>query len=204
MNGTNIETQIAGVILAAGGSERFGQPKQLLDWLGKPFIYQVTQHALEGGLSPVYIVTGSDGTLIAETVRDFPVQLIPNPAWARGLSTSMQAGLTALPEHCRAVMFLLCDQPQIPSRLIKRLIDHYLEHRAAVTAPKAGGRRGNPLIFAREAFKALKQVSGDKGGRAILDQFEMDEVPWEDERILMDVDCPEDLELLRQAYCTNL
>jgi molybdenum cofactor cytidylyltransferase len=112
----------------------------------------------------------------------------------------MKAGLGELSEGCRAVMFLLGDQPQIPSDLIRQLIERFKRHHAAITAPKVGGRRGNPVLFSQEVFPVLQGVTGDKGGRGIFDQFEVDWLPWADERILLDVDDAEDLIKLRQAY----
>lgn len=192
--------KIAGVILAAGKSERFGQPKQLLDWQGEPFVMSVARHALEGGLSPLLIVTGADHRLVEAAVSELPLKTVYNPRWAEGQSTSMQAGLRALPDDIQAVMFLLSDQPHIPSELIRQLIESYTEHRAPITAPMVGSRRGNPVLFGRETFSALNNVTGDRGGRAILDQFDVDWLICEDERILLDVDSLADLEELRRAY----
>lgn len=194
------DIQIAGVILAAGGSERFGGPKQLLNWQGEPFVTRVARTSLEAGLTPLVVVIGADHQQVETALRGLPLRTVYNPKWSQGQSISMKAGLNALPNDCEGVMFLLSDQPQIPSRLIQQLIDRYMLNRAPITAPKAGGRRGNPVLFGQEAFPALHQVTGDKGGRAVFDQFEVDWLPWEDERILLDVDDDTDLETLREAY----
>jgi molybdenum cofactor cytidylyltransferase len=62
------------------------------------------------------------------------------------------------------------------------------------------GQRGNPLLFSREAFPALANISGDKGGRAVINQFKVDWLSWIDRRILMDVDQAGDYEKLKEAY----
>jgi len=200
MKGNSTESSIAGVILAAGGSERLGEPKQLLQWHGEPFVVHIAHTALEAGLAPLILVTGADNQRVEAAVRELPMKIVFNSRWAQGQSTSMKTGLLALPEDCQAVMFLLSDQPQITSHLIRQLIERYKVDRAPITAPKVGSQRGNPVLFGYETFHALHRVTGDQGGRAILEQFEVDWLPWEDEQILLDVDDAEDLEKLRQAY----
>jgi molybdenum cofactor cytidylyltransferase len=197
---TSQEGCVAGVILAAGSSKRFGEPKQLLKWQGEPFITHIARNVLSVGLGPLILVTGAETKKIEAAVNDLPVKIVYNPDWAQGQSTSMKAGLDALPEGCQAVMFLLGDQPQIPVELLRQLIERYEKHRAPITAPKVGERRGNPVLFSREAFPELQGVTGDQGGRAIFDQFEVDWLPWNDEHILLDVDDEADLEVLRRAY----
>jgi molybdenum cofactor cytidylyltransferase len=97
-------------------------------------------------------------------------------------------------------MFLLSDQPQISSELIRQLMDRYFQNRKSITAPMVNGQRGNPLLFDRSAFSALAEVEGDRGGRAVINRFEVDWLPWIDNRILMDVDSPGDYERLLWAY----
>jgi len=192
--------QTAGVILGAGGSKRMGHPKQLINWQGVPFITQVAINALEAGLKPLLIVTGADQDIIEEALKHLPVHFVHNPNWAAGMSSSMQAGLRALPQNCDSVMFLLSDQPQISPLLIRQLLERYARNQGQITAPMVGGQHGNPVLFGRATFNSLKQVQGDQGGRAVFSQFEVDWLPWMDDRILMDVDKAGDEQALREAY----
>jgi len=199
--------QTAGVILGAGGSKRMGRPKQLINWQGVPFIAQVAITALEAGLMPLIVVTGADQDIIEEALKHFeealkhlPVHFVHNPNWAAGMSSSMQAGLRALPQNCENVMFLLSDQPQISPLLIRQLLERYARNQGQITAPMVGGQRGNPVLFCRAIFNSLMQVQGDKGGRAVFNQFTVDWLPWMDDRVLMDVDKAGDEQALRKAY----
>ena len=192
--------QTAGVVLAAGGSKRMGRSKQLISWQGIPFIAQVAQNALEAGLEPLIVVTGADQELIEKVIGHLPVQFVHNADWASGMSYSMKSGLKALPQHCGSVMFLLSDQPQISPILIRQLLERYAKNRAPITAPMVGGRRGNPVLFGSTTFNALMQVQGDKGGRALFSQFDVDWLPWIDDRVLMDVDEAGDEQSLREVY----
>ena len=193
-------SQVAGVVLAAGGSKRLGQPKQLLDWQGEPFITKIVKTGLASGLRPLVVVAGAERDLVQDAMGDLPIRTVINPDWEAGQAGSMQAGLNALPEDCEAVMFLLGDQPQVSPLLIRQLIERFYRHRKPVTAPWINGQRGNPVLFSRETFSKLRLVSGDQGGRAVIQQFEVDWLPWVDERALLDVDKEEDFNLMLRAY----
>lgn len=93
-----VHERVAGVILAAGGSTRFGQPKQLLDWHGQPFVRAVAKTALKAGLWPVLVVTGANSSSVEAAVQDLDVQVIHNDDWQSGQGSSIKTGiLTFLP-----------------------------------------------------------------------------------------------------------
>ena len=93
--------RITAVILAAGASTRFGQPKQLLDWGGKPFLAHIADVALEAELAPVIVVLGCQAKAASAALGTRPVQAVMNWRWEEGLSTSVRAGLAALPPETR-------------------------------------------------------------------------------------------------------
>ena len=193
-------SRVAGVVLAAGGSKRLGQPKQLLSWQGEPFISKIVKTGLESGLTPLVVVTGAEKELIEGALESLPIRIVANPEWEAGQAGSMKAGLEALPEECDAVMFLLGDQPQVSPLLIRQMIERCYQHRKPVTAPLVNGQRGNPVLFSRDTFDTLRQVTGDQGGRAVIQQFEVDWLPWVDERAMLDVDKEGEFDLLLRAY----
>lgn len=198
-----VHARTAGIILAAGSSERLGEPKQLMDWQGIPFVRQVAQNALEAGLSPVYVILGANQQSISASLKGLPVKIIHNPDWETGQASSMQAGLAALSDETDSAMFLLSDQPQTGSHLIRQLLERYAQNRSPITAPMVNGQRGNPVLFSQVTFKSLKEISGDQGGRKIFTRFEVDWLPWVDERALHDVDQPGDEMLLKQMFFTE-
>ncbi|NLF02572.1 MAG: NTP transferase domain-containing protein, partial [Anaerolineales bacterium] len=105
--------QIAAIILAAGSSSRFGQPKQLVDWQGTPLVTRVASTAWRAGLAPIIVVLGSHAEQVGAAVRRaaLPTQTVMNWRWEQGLSTSVQTGLMALPPSTDAAIFLQSDQP---------------------------------------------------------------------------------------------
>jgi molybdenum cofactor cytidylyltransferase len=183
---------VAGIILAAGGSSRFGQPKPLLDFHGKLFVRAVAESALAAGLSPVVVVTGAKADSVGSAVSDLPLVVSHNPAWQDGQSTSIQVGLRALPSGTGAAIFLLADQPQVPTTVLRALCAAHARTMAPIVAPLVQGQRANPVLFDRLTFPALRSLHGDIGGRAVFSKFPVMYMPWHDEQLLSDVDTSED------------
>ena len=206
---------VAGIILAAGEARRFGQPKQLLDYQGQPFVRTVAKTALASSLSPVVVVTGSNAESVEAALAGLPVTITRNTDWQNGQSSSIQAGLLALRkpslhvcspkfigsgagwESAGAAIFLLADQPQVPSSVLNALTEKHAQTLAPVIAPLVAGRRANPVLFDRSTFPDLMSLAGDVGGRAIFSKYPLLYLPWHDENLLLDVDTPEDLQKLR-------
>jgi molybdenum cofactor cytidylyltransferase len=188
----SVRERAAGIVLAAGGSQRFGQPKQLLTWRGRPFVRSVCETALAAGLDPVVAVLGAYSHEVEVALADLPVSLAQNSHWAEGQSTSARAGLAALPPNAGAAVFLLADQPQVPPELIAALVERRSLTGHPLIAPLVDGRRGNPVLFGWETFAEFVNLSGDEGGRALFRRYDADYIPWLDPAAALDVDTPAD------------
>jgi molybdenum cofactor cytidylyltransferase len=190
---------VAGVILAAGASRRMGRSKQVLLWRGKPLICHVAHTALEAGLAPVVVVTGAEAEGVQAALAGAPVEIVHNPNWAEGQSTSVRVGLQALPPDTTAAIFLLADQPHIPIELVRALIERHAQTRPPIVAPMIEGKRGNPVLFDRSVFPDLMTLHGDAGGRLVFSRYPITCVPWNDPHLLLDVDTLEDYERLLKS-----
>lgn len=189
----------AGIILAAGDSTRFGSPKQLLDWHGKPFIRHIAETALHADLQPVLVITGNHHAEIESCLRDLPVTVIHNPNYKNGQSESIKLGIKNLPNNIGANIFLLADQPQIPVEVIRALKERHSQTLSPIIAPLVlEERRANPVLFDKVTFPDLLQLTGDVGGRAIFDKHKVDYLPWHDDILIFDVDTKEDYERLKR------
>lgn len=188
---------VAGIILAAGESTRFGSPKQLLDWKGKPFVRRVAETALQAGLEPVVVVTGFHHAQVVSALKSLPVIIAHNTGYTQGQSTSIKAGVGALPQNIGSCVFLLADQPQIPVEVIRALTEAHTRSLPPILAPLVlEERRANPVLFDRATFPDLLQLTGDIGGRAIFPKYKVEYIPWHDDILLLDVDKPEDYQRL--------
>lgn len=183
---------VAGIILAAGGSYRFGRPKQLVDWGGKPLVEHVVSIALRAGLSPIVVVTGANGKEIQAVLQHLPVTIVPNTEWKSGQSTSVKAGVMALPPETGGVVFLLVDQPFIHHTLVSALVEKHTQTLSPIVAPQIDGQRGNPILFDRVAFPDLLTLIGDTGGRVLFSRYSPSWILWHDAKSQFDIDTPED------------
>lgn len=126
-----------------------------------------------------------------------PVDIVVNPDWARGQSTSVRAGLAALMENGGAVIFHLADQPGVTPAVIDALIARYEETLAPVVWPEYQGQRGNPVLFDRVTFPQLQELTGDVGGRPVLTAYaradRAERVAVDEPGVLLDIDSPQDL-----------
>lgn len=190
---------VAAVVLAAGGSARFGADlKQLVRFDGETLVHRAARTALQAGLSPVLVVIGCRGEAVAAAVADLPVEIVESPGWQEGQSRSVTAGLTALPAEAEAAIFVPCDQPLLDAATLEGLAATFRDTRAPAVVPVFGGRRGSPVLFARALFGELTRITGDAGGRQVLSRYagRIAQVELEREEPLLDVDTPEDLAAL--------
>lgn len=193
-----VHSRVAAVILAAGGSARFGSPKQLARWRGKTFIEQAVDTALASSARPVVVVLGAEVERCRAVLADRPIEVVVNETWMQGQSTSMQAGLAALPANIGGAVFFLVDLPGVAPDLIDRLLQRHRETLAPLVWPEFEGRRGNPILFDRSLFLELRQVRGDTGGKPVLLRYQdrAERVVVSDKSILQDFDRPEGLAAL--------
>jgi len=110
--------KIAAVILAAGGSSRFGKTKQLLSWGSANVINASIRAALLAEFDPIVVVLGADAERIRSTIKISAIQVVINEDWRTGQSSSLRAGIESLPADINGAIFMLADQPQINVHLL--------------------------------------------------------------------------------------
>jgi molybdenum cofactor cytidylyltransferase len=180
------------VLLAAGGSKRFGAPKLLESWGGVPILRQVVEMVLASGIDPAVVVLGANFEKLRASIADLPIRIIENTAWQEGQSTSLKLGLRELQEACEAVIFVLGDMPEVGQDTLAQLVSTHRKTLHSIIAPSTGGRLGNPVLFDQRTFDDLLSLEGDHGGRALFERYPPFPVKGT-EGILFDIDSPDDL-----------
>jgi molybdenum cofactor cytidylyltransferase len=163
--------KIGAVILAAGGSSRFGQPKQLLPFRGKTLIRTIIDAACEAGCSPVVVVIGSNGETIHPEVAHANVLEVRNINWQRGIGSSIRIGVQTLIDQVpdvAAVLLLVCDQPAVRAPFIERLIATREATKKDIVASSYADTAGVPAIFNRSLFKELLAIGDESGAKSII------------------------------------
>ncbi|MBZ9937546.1 nucleotidyltransferase family protein [Mesorhizobium sp. BR1-1-16] len=161
---------VAAVILAAGEGRRMGGPNKLLAEIdGTSMIRRVTGTALASRARPVIVVTGHRREAITAALAGLDSAEVHNPNFARGMATSLRAGIASLGADIDAALILLGDMPFMDAETIDRIIDVFeTSGRTAIIAPVHEGRRGNPVLWPRRFFTALMAIEGDKGARDLI------------------------------------
>ncbi|PTR01076.1 molybdenum cofactor cytidylyltransferase [Mucilaginibacter yixingensis] len=171
-------TNIGTIILAAGGSSRMGQPKQLLRFKNKTMLRHTVDTVLESTCGDgVVVVTGAVHQQLADECDGLPVSVIENSNWQMGMSTSIRAGLKALekmrPDNLRGVLIILCDQPFITAGHLDNLADMFTTRGyRGIAATGYDSTVGAPAIFSRDLFEQLYQLNGDKGAKELINNPE--------------------------------
>lgn len=184
---------IAGIVLAAGTSSRFGVANKLLaQWKGQPMLRTVVEAALATELDPVIVVTGHEREQVEAALAGLDVQFAHNRDFATGQASSVKAGIAAVPGWCDGAMVLLGDMPRVCPGEINALMDAFADQKSIVV-PQHAGQRGNPVIFGKAHFAELERLTGDKGARELLSGSGVTLVEMESDAVLKDFDTPEAL-----------
>lgn len=191
---------IAAIVLAAGMATRMGRNKLLISIDGSPLVCRVADAALETGLEPVVVVTGHEAEAIRRALAGRPVLFAHNPRFAEGLAESLKSGLAALPAEATGALVCLGDMPAVGAAHMSRIVAAFdPTGGGTICVPTHGGRRGNPVLFARQLFAEMGALSGDVGARGLMAKHPglVREVPMDDDAVLTDLDTAESL----TAYC---
>jgi molybdenum cofactor cytidylyltransferase len=181
---------IAGILLAAGRSERYGKQKLLEAWRGESLIRHPARALLESGLAPVLVVVPEDPRF-AEALDGLELQLIENPQAQLGISHSIGLGVRLLPGSASAALIAVADQPLLSGELVSQLLAAFKP--GSIVAPRYGGEPGNPRVYDRRFFAELLELSGDVGGQVVCSRHPHAMIEIEMEPGLgVDIDRPED------------
>ncbi len=192
-------SSIGALILAAGESSRFGQPKQLVQFRGRTLLRGVVDAAAEAGCSPIIVVVGSDGRKLAPELQQTSAIIAENANWKSGMGTSIRRGVRTLIDQSsesEALVLLVCDQPFVNANPIKRLISRRQESAAPIIASAYAETLGVPALFDRAFFEELLSLEDDAGAKSIIlrNREKVAEISFPEGEI--DIDTTQDLEEL--------
>jgi molybdenum cofactor cytidylyltransferase len=180
------------IVLAAGGSSRFGSPKQLVRFQGQLLLHRVIAAASEAAPA-VTVVLGAHAAEIAAILPSGRTSVLVNRDWQEGIGSSLRTAARALPGACDGVLVLLADQPLVAATSLGRLASAWRRSPRQIIASRYGDVVGVPAIFPRWCFSDLCELRGDQGARALISRYSDHVQAMPHPEAAVDIDQPEDL-----------
>jgi molybdenum cofactor cytidylyltransferase len=191
---------IAGLLLAAGRSSRFGGDKLLAPLHGRPVLFW-SAATIATEVDALYVVVPPDAPERVQVFAGIPAVVVEHPGRDEGMASSIRAGMAALPADVEAVVIALADQPLVAPEVVRRLRERWREGGVSAVVPRYRDGRGHPVLFGRATFDALAALDGDAGGRALLDELgDAVALVLVDSGRPVDVDTPDALHALAAAW----
>jgi CTP:molybdopterin cytidylyltransferase MocA len=180
----------AAIILAAGSSQRLGQPKQNVLLAGETLLQRAIRTATDASLSPIIVVIRSTiHSAAIQTDIEFVTNLEPD----EGIASSIRCGIVALaPKEVGGAVIMTCDQPAVTAAHLRALASDEVR----VTGSRYARTIGVPAYFPRTSFAELLQLGGDSGARALLQTAQSISA----ENLELDIDTQQDLDRARTLF----
>ena len=158
------------VLLAAGGSSRLGQPKQLIPIGGEALVRRTARNLLCLEPASLIVVTGCASAEVAGQLSGLPLQVVHNPEWQKGMGTSIALGVKNLPKKVKGVLIMLCDQWCVSQDDLKRLFEAWISDISVIVSARWKSDKtiifGPPVIFPGTLFHELKDCPVTRGQSA--------------------------------------
>ena len=162
------------VILAAGGSSRLGQPKQLIKFHSKTLLQNILDQSQALTFASYVLVLGAHAAEIRKSIDPGNFKIIINENWVEGIASSIRRGVEGSLEidpELEHILFLLSDQPFVTSELIDELVKTHMHQNKDITGCKYQDTVGVPAIFTKRMFKELGMLKGDRGAKVLIKKY---------------------------------
>jgi molybdenum cofactor cytidylyltransferase len=166
-----MSTRAAGIVLAAGTSSRMGRNKLLLEVGGEPLVRRAAGAAIEAGLDPVLVVVGHQAGRVTAALDGLACRIVEHPGYAAGMTSSLRAGVAALPADAGAAVMILADMPGVSAEMLAAVVDAWASDDPARRPPLVlsdyDGVNAPPTLFDRALFAELLALPDDRCPRRL-------------------------------------
>lgn len=187
---------ISVVVLAAGLSTRMGSQKLLRPVRGRPMLEKVLGVFRRAKVDEIVVVLGRDAERLRSEVRFHNERVVVNHEATRGMSSSLKLGLRSVSPRAEAAIVALGDQPFLSPSTVDLIVEGYRAENSPIVVPVYGGKRGNPVLFAKSLFPEVMKVRRDVGAKSVVKKHgrKVLEIRVRDAGVLLDVDTQADYE----------
>lgn len=195
---TEERLQVAAIVLAAGSSRRMGTNKLLLPLEDEPLVRRTVRRCLAADFDRVVVVLGHEAARVREVLDGLPCAIVENADHARGVGTSIRAGVGFVADAMDAVVMVLADMPYVTTDMLRTVLSWYRATRPPVVVSEYGDVQAPPTLYDRALFARLLAIEDDSGGKAVAQQLAALRVTVAfPESARRDLDVTEDYERLR-------
>ncbi len=193
---------VSAILLAAGKSDRMGEPKQILPWGKSTILERMIDSLLGSEVRETIVVLGHRADEIAERIANKPVKIVVNPNYQWGISSSLASGLAVIGGSAKGIMVVLGDQPLITAETINILIGEFSTKQQGIVVPVYRGKRGHPVIFDIKYKDELGSLTGDVGGKQVMEAHSDDvsEVGVDSEAVILDINGQDEYRRCRERF----
>jgi molybdenum cofactor cytidylyltransferase len=186
---------IAGIVLAAGLSSRMGRNKMLLDLSGRSVVRRAVETATAAKLSPVLVVMGHEQERVEAELEGMRYVKVVNPDYAKGMNTSLRAGIAAVPQGCGGALLMLADMPLVSAAMLRELCENFRAGKSPLVVSTYDGVLAPPIVYGRTLFSELLALQAEDCGKRVVKQHraEAAEIAWP-AAALTDLDLPADVD----------
>ena len=185
-----LDPPIAGIILSAGASRRMGTPKALLALDGETFLDRLIRLFSEVAVTPIVVLGHQAAQIQSGIRRGAQAAFVVNPDPERGMLSSLQCGLRAVPQTAEAVMFTPVDHPNLERSTLEKLIGHFNAQHASAIVPAFHGEHGHPVLIARPFVAELLALPATAQASDVIHRYrsETDYISVDDPAVITDID----------------
>jgi molybdenum cofactor cytidylyltransferase len=183
-----------------------GQLKQLLVYRGRTLVQHSIDQAVGAGFAPIIVVVGANPQMLCDSIGGQPVEIVQNEKWETGMGSSIIAGMQALLKHHDVppvVAILVADQPLLKAKHLAAMRELLSSSETSTVAAQYSGTVGVPALFKRELFQALISLQPEAGARSLLRGSDAKVTPFPLPEAAVDIDTPEDFEVLTSAVARH-
>ncbi|MDX1570090.1 MAG: nucleotidyltransferase family protein [Xanthomonadales bacterium] len=191
--------ELWGILLAAGSSTRLKKPKQLVDVAGESALKRSTRLLEWITGRRTIVVLGCHHERLRRELRDLHSNIVFNPEWKTGMASSLKMAIHALPRTADGALIMTCDQLQLETADLQRLVDEWQKDPTACVAARYADTLGVPVIFPRSQFGRIDTLDGDNGAKRLINgngKLATIDLPHAE----FDLDTPEDLDRLQEHF----
>jgi molybdenum cofactor cytidylyltransferase len=188
------DLHVAAIVLAAGEARRFGGPKLAMPFGGSTILGSAVSALVGAAVDPIVIVCGPNAPELERLLADCTVTFVQNPDPSRGMLSSVQVGLAAMPEETDRFLVALGDQPRVRAEHVGRLLDEHQASGRGIAIPTHGGKRGHPVVFDRRYRDEILQLDASRTLRDLVHANSADivEVEFSSDAVIRDIDTERD------------